>query len=98
MIFEEGPLRSTRFPCTLRMKIMSQQASAAARYVPSLVSWVRQTMSTNREADDLSSYSKVTGGLYVRATTAVKLFSHRPYDTLAGIEWKQQARDLPRPP
>jgi hypothetical protein len=34
-------------------------------------------MSTNREADDLSSYSKVTGGLYVRAAIAVKLFSRR---------------------
>src|SRR5918995_5632259 len=43
------------------MKIMSQHASAAARYVPSLVSWVRQMTSTYRDADGLSSYSKVMG-------------------------------------
>jgi len=41
------------------MKIMSQQASAAARYVPSLVSWVRQMMSTKRDRDGFSSYSKL---------------------------------------
>ena len=38
---------------------MSQQASAAARYVPSLVSWVRQMMSTKRDRDGFSSYSNV---------------------------------------
>ena len=55
VIFDEGPLRRTRTASALRMKIMSQQASAAARYVPSLVSWVRQKTSTNRELDGFSS-------------------------------------------
>jgi hypothetical protein len=58
VIFDDGPLRSARFPWTLRMKIMSQHASAAARYVPSLVSWVLQMMSTKRDQDGFSSYSK----------------------------------------
>src|SRR5829696_52146 len=59
VIVDDGPLSSERFPNSLRMKTMSQQASAAARYVPSLVSWVRQMTSTNLETDGRSSYSKL---------------------------------------
>ena len=52
---DDGPLSRARTSVALRMKIMSQHASAAARYVPSLVSWVRQKTSTNRELDGFSS-------------------------------------------
>ena len=55
VVVEDGPLRSARTSSALRMKIMSQHASAAARYVPSLVSWVCQKTSTNREVDGFSS-------------------------------------------
>jgi hypothetical protein len=88
VIFEEGPLRSTRFPCWLRMKIMSQQASAAARYVPSLVSWVRQMMSTNGDADGRSSYSKVIG---VACTAKPPSWSNRSW-----IGWIVGTRDVLR--
>ena len=55
MIVDEGPLRRARTASALRMKIMSQHASAAARYVPSLVSWVRQKTSTNLELEGFCS-------------------------------------------